>query len=143
MSKLFKYVFAAVIVLMLSFPIFAVLKGNGEVQGEVTSSWMFGEKVRFRLSVSKQTNLSGPRLADPNNFVYNGADKMKLTEGDIVSLVYNSSDDNYIIAEKLEFVQDRPGEISQTSYLMPAAIIILIILIAMIGFTAFYLIRRK
>ena len=140
MSKLFKTFLVAAATLVFCFPVFAVLMGKGEVKGEVISSWISGEQVRFRLSITNQKNWSGPRLANPNNFVYEGADKMNITEGDTVSLVYNSSDGDYIVAEKLEFTNDRPGEIDQTSYLKP---IITVLSLAAVVIIVFALIRRK
>jgi hypothetical protein len=140
MSKLFKTFLVAAAIFIFCFPVFAVLMGKGEVKGEVISSWVSGEQVRFRLSITSQKNWSGPRLGNPNNFVYKGADKMKITEGDMVSLVYNSSDGDYIVAESLEFTNDRPGEINQTSYLKPVIVVLSLVTVVIIVFS---LIRRK
>lgn len=140
MSKLCKSLMVAVAIFIFCFPVLAVLMGKGEVKGEVLSSWVSGEQVRFRLSITNQKNWSGPRLANPNNFVYEGADKMRITEGDTVSLFYNSSDGDYIVAESLEFNSDRPGEIDQTSYLKP---VIIVLSLAAVVIIVFSLIRRK
>lgn len=104
------------------------------------SSWLSGEQVRFRLSITNQQSWSGSRLANPNNFVYSGADKMRITEGDKVTLIYNSSDGDYFVAQSLEFNEDRPGEIDQTSYLFPViiAVIFLVVILVIIFF-----VRRK
>lgn len=140
MSKLPSSLLIAIVVSMISFSISAQVKGRGEVKGEVMSSWLSGEQVRFRLSIINQQSWSGSRLANPNNFVYSGADKMRITEGDKVTLIYNSSDGDYFVAQSLEFNEDRPGEIDQTSYLFPVtiAVIFLVVILVIILF-----VRRK
>lgn len=88
--------------------------GAGEASGGVFQSWVSGERVVFRLDIADQKNVSGPALGDTNVFVYAGADRLEITEGDAVKLKYNSDDAEGIIVERLEFVNNRPGAIGQT-----------------------------
>lgn len=140
MPKLFSFLCVMMTIFIFSFAGLAQVKGKGEVTGEVMNSWLAGEQVRFRLSISTQQNWNGPRLANPNNFAYSGADKMRITEGDKISLTYNSSDGDYILVQSLEFASDRPGEIDQTSYLLPVLLGLTVLAIAAM---IIYLIRRK
>lgn len=140
MSKLLKFLSAGIIIFASAFSVFAVLVGKGEVKGEVMSSWVSGDQVRFRLSITNQASWSGPRLSNPNNFVYGGEGRMRITEGDQLDIIYNSSDGDYINVEKIEFINDRPGEIDQSSYFLPVIIAIGILVVI---FIVIYFIRRK
>lgn len=117
MFKKVRVVLPVLLVFVLCVSAYAKLMGEGEITGEVMQSWISGERVVFRLNISSQTNDKGPGIGNPNTFVYGGADKTEVTEGDVVKLRYNSDDADGIIAEKLEFANNKPGSVGQSKTL--------------------------
>lgn len=117
MSKKVKLILPVLLIFTLSASLSAALVGGGEVTGEVMQSWLSGERVVFYLDISKQRNDGGPKLANPNRFVYDGTDKMEVTEGDVIKLYYFSDDSDGIIVKKLEFADNRPGSVEQSKTL--------------------------
>jgi hypothetical protein len=114
MFRLTNFYASVLIIILLCISVFAKLAGKGEITGRVFQSWTSGEKVGFRLNISEQKNVEGPTIASGNNFVYGGAERLEITEGDVVRILYNSSDADGIIVEKLEFIENKPGAIGQT-----------------------------
>ena len=105
---------AIYIVVFVCLSAFAKLMGEGEATGGVFQSWVAGDRVVFRLDIAEQKHNSGPSLGSPNIFVYGGADRMEITEGDTIRLTYKSDDSDGIIVERLEFLDNRPGAVGQT-----------------------------
>ena len=93
-------------------PAYAVWIGRGEVVGQVESSkfvGLSGDRVQFVLTIESQTNELGPPLGDGNTFVYSGAGMESISAGDGLCLRVNSSNNDGIVVESIEFITDQPG----------------------------------
>lgn len=117
MSKKVRAILPILVMFAFCVSTYAKLMGEGEITGEVMQSWISGERIVFRLNISSQKNDEGPGIGNPNTFVYGGADKTEVTEGDVIKLRYNSDDADGIIAEKLEFTNNKPGSVGQSRVL--------------------------
>lgn len=91
--------------------------GGGEVIGTVYESWTKENRTIFRMNIANQKNESGFRLDTPNVFVYDGAERQRITDGDVLKLNYEASDSDGVIAKNVEFIQDREGNIGQNKNL--------------------------
>jgi hypothetical protein len=129
--------------LLLCLSAYADLFGRGEATGVVIRSWYSGERVVFSLNISDQKNDEGPTLGNPNVFVYNGADKSEITEGDTLKLFYDSSDSDGIIVNRIEFIENKPGSVMRLE--IPFSVIAAGVSVgALLIFSVlFYQIRKK
>ena len=113
--SIFSLVFFASFVFV--FDVSAQSSGAGEVTGTVYESWTKGSNTIFRMNIVSQKSESGFRLDTPNIFVYAGEGRERITDGDTLKLSYDSSDSDGTIAQNIEFIEDRQGNIGQTKTL--------------------------
>jgi hypothetical protein len=99
------------------FTISAQNSGAGEVTGTVYESWTKDNRTVFRMNIATQKSESGFRLDTPNIFVYAGEGRDRITDGDVLKLQYDTSDADGVIAQNVEFIEDRQGSIGQTKNL--------------------------
>lgn len=117
-SKAFvKYLPVVSAFLILFINASAQTAGAGEVTGTVYESWTKDNRTIFRMNIASQNSSSGFRLDTPNVFVYAGQGRERITDGDILKLSYDASDSDGIVAQKIEFIEDRQGNIGQTKNL--------------------------
>jgi hypothetical protein len=138
MTKI-KVILFIILLFGVSSSLFAILMGKGEVTGQVLESWLSDDRVIFRLNISEQKNEEGPRLGDGNNFAFAGSSKIEITEGDVIRLRYNSSDDHGIRVEQVEFIENKPGTVQQTRNFWWVLLPLVIVAAA----TTFLLIKRR
>ena len=135
MTKI-KVILFIILLFGVSSSLFAILMGKGEVTGQVLESWLSDDRVIFRLNISEQKNEEGPGIGDGNNFAFAGPSKMEITEGDVIRLLYNSSDNYGIRVEQVEFIMDKPGTVQQTRsfwwVLLPLIIVAAVAIILLI-----------
>lgn len=102
---------------IFAFNLSAQTSGAGEVTGTVYESWTKDDRTVFRMNIASQKSESGFRLDTPNVFVYAGEGRERITDGDVLKLQYEASDADGVIAQNVEFIQDRQGSIGQTKTL--------------------------
>lgn len=117
-SKIFSYfsltIFAS---LIFVFDLPAQTSGAGEVTGTVYESWTKEKRTIFRMNIASQKSESGFRLDTPNVFSYAGEGRERITDGDVLKLNYEAGDSDGILAQNVEFIEDRQGSIGQTKTL--------------------------
>lgn len=117
MSKSIKIVFFLIFLLAGPELLLAQMNGKGEVTGVVYEARVTDGRNIFRLNISGQKTFEGIAVDTPNVFVYGGANFAQITEGDVLTLKYDSENDDGIIATEILFVADRQGNAGQTKTL--------------------------
>lgn len=116
-KSLLTFSFVIFATLIFFFNISAQNSGAGEVTGTVYESWTKDNRTIFRMNIASQKSESGFRLDTPNVFVFDGEGRERITDGDVLKLQYDASDSDGVIAQKVEFIEDRQGNIGQTKKL--------------------------
>ena len=99
--------------------------GGGVVVGEVIETRRVGDTLVFRLSITSQSILGGPKLGSPITFSYRGPDRAALTRGDVVRLRVEGNDALGISVEEWEPV-DEPGIVAAYGGLLAIVLVALI-----------------
>lgn len=117
MSKLIKILVVLMTLLVIPEMSLAKMNGKGEITGVVYEARIKDGRSVFRLNISAQKTLEGIAVDTPNVFVYGGENFARITEGDVLTLKYDSENDDGIIAKEISFVTDREGTPGQTKTL--------------------------
>lgn len=116
-KSLLTFSFVIFATLIFFFNISAQNSGAGEVTGTVYESWTKDNRTIFRMNIASQKSESGFRLDTPNVFVFDGEGRERITDGDVLKLQYDASDADGVIAQNIDFIEDRQGSIGQTKTL--------------------------